>query len=244
MRHLDPSLLGEGSGRLATPAAARTEEIELRVGDATILAYWTEAAADAVGSGWAFLYAPGAGSNVHDPFGKFLSETLPAAGIALMRFEFPYQQARRRFPDKPSVLEATWSSAIASARPRAPRLAAGGRSMGGRYASYAAANGEPVDALVCFAYPLHPPGKTEQMRADHFPRIRVPMLVCSGTRDAFGSPDEIRAALAKVSASSLYLLEGADHSFAVLKSSGRIRAEVWREAAQATIDFLMLISCP
>jgi predicted alpha/beta-hydrolase family hydrolase len=110
--------------------------------------------------------------------------------------------------------------------------------MGGRVAPLIAAAGGPVQAVACFAYPLHPPGKPEQRRDEHLPRIQVPLLVCSGTRDSFGTPDELRSALAGVPAARLHLLEGADHGFSVLKASGRRRDDVWAEAAAATVRWL------
>ncbi|MBI4212972.1 MAG: dienelactone hydrolase family protein [Chloroflexi bacterium] len=211
----------------------------LRVDGKAVRAYWTEPAPGIPDAGWAFAYAPGAGSNIDDPYGRFLGAALSTAGIPVLRFQFSYQQERRRFPDKPPILEATWRSAIAAARGKRERLAVGGRSMGGRYASYVVAQGEPVDAVVCFAYPLHPPGKPEETRDEHLSLIKVPLLVCSGSRDAFGTPDELRAGLSKAQGSTLHLLAGADHGFNVLKSSGRTREDVWREATQTTIEWLV-----
>jgi predicted alpha/beta-hydrolase family hydrolase len=187
---------------------------------------------------WTFAYAPGAGSNIDDPFGRVLAERLPPHGIAVVRFQFPYMEARRSGPDRPPVLEATWRAVLAAVREPGVKLAAGGRSMGGRIASQVVAAGERVDALALFAYPLHPPGKPEQRRDEHLPAIRARTLFCSGTRDAFASPEELRDAAALVKRSRLHLLASADHGFSVLKSSGRTRAEAWAEAADALASFL------
>ena len=194
------------------------------------------------GGGWLFVYAPGASANIDDPFALYASRVLPAAGIGVMRFQFLYKERGRGGPDPNNVLEATWGAVLSRAREHAAaaglRVAVGGRSMGGRIASHIVAAGEPVDAVALFAYPLHPPGKAEQRRDEHLPRIKAPALFCSGTRDAFGSPEELTAATALVAGSRLHLLEGADHGFNVPKSTGRKREDVWRECCEVLIGFL------
>lgn len=190
------------------------------------------------GAAWVVVYAPGAGSNLHDPFGKHLAEALAASEVAIVRFQFPYMEAGRKSPDRPDVLEATWRAVIEGVRSSGDKLAAGGRSMGGRIASMVVADGVKADALALFAYPLHPPGKPEQTRDAHLPAIKARALFVSGTSDAFGAPDEIRAAASKVKRSSVHLLEGADHGFAVRKSTGRTKQDVFEEATDALIKFL------
>ena len=187
---------------------------------------------------WTFVYAPGAGSNLRDPFGQRLAERLPGAGIALVRFQFPYQEARSRRPDRPSTLLATWRAVLESARTDGTRTAIGGRSLGGRIASVLASEGALVDALALFAYPAHPPGKPEQLRTAHLPEIACPTLFCSGTRDSYASPDELTAAAALVPDAHVHLLDGADHGFATLKSSGRSREDVWAGAAGMLVEWL------
>ncbi len=181
---------------------------------------------DAKNARWTFVYAPGAGSNIDDPFGVYAARELAKHGVTTLRFQFPYMEAGRRSPDRPPVLEATWRAVIDAARDPKTRLVAGGRSMGGRIASQVAAQGAAVDALALFAYPLHLPGKPEHMRDEHLGKLHVPVLFCSGTNDAFGSPDELRAAAKKVRGSKLHLLEAADHGFAVRKLTGRTREDV------------------
>jgi uncharacterized protein len=185
---------------------------------------------------WTFAYAPGAGSNLKDPFGAFLAGKLPGAGVTLVRFQFPYSEAGRSAPDRPPVLEATWRSVVEAVRPATGRISAGGRSMGGRIASQVVAARLAVDHLALFAYPLHPPGRPDQARVAHLSAIDVPTLFCSGTRDAFATPEELQAAAAGVPRANVHFLEGADHGFSVLKSSGRTRVDVWAEAAQALLD--------
>jgi predicted alpha/beta-hydrolase family hydrolase len=189
-------------------------------------------------AGWTFVYAPGAGANVHDPFGVYACRRLAGEGIAAVRFQFPYQEARKRGPDRPPVLEATWRAVIESVRSPGARLVIGGRSMGGRIGSHVVAQGVEVDALALFAYPLRPPGKPDQLRDKHLPSIDVPTLFCSGTRDAFASPDELRAAASKVPRSTVHLLDGADHGFSVPKSTGRTKEDVYANAVAALLTWL------
>ena len=120
----------------------------------------------------------------------------------------------------------------------ASKIVAGGRSMGGRIASQVVVQDTAVDALALFAYPLRPPGNPERVRNAHFPDIGIPTLFCSGTRDSFGTPEELKAAAAEVSNSTVHLLEGADHGFTVLKSTGKSREDGWFEAVEALLDWL------
>jgi uncharacterized protein len=190
------------------------------------------------GADWTFIYAPGAGANLNDPFGVFLSEALPPAGVAVVRFQFPYQEAGRSGPDANPVLESTWRAVIERFRPGNGKLAVGGRSMGGRIASQVVADGAEADALACFAYPLHPPGKPQQRRDSHLARIAIPALLCSATRDDFATTEEIEALTKVMPRASVHFLEGADHGFNVRKSSGRTRHDVWQEASEALLVLL------
>ena len=185
-----------------------------------------------------FVYAPGAGSNLHDPFGSYCAERLSQDGIECWRFQFPYMEAQRRAPDRAPILEATWFSVIEAARESGLPLVAGGRSMGGRVASQVVAQGAPAAALVLFAYPLHPPGRPEQRRDQHLGSVAIPTLFCSGTRDTFASADELEAAISPLPNASVKVLQDADHGFSTLKSSGRSRNDVWAEAVEALLDFL------
>jgi predicted alpha/beta-hydrolase family hydrolase len=189
-------------------------------------------------AGWTFIYAPGAGANINDPFGVYACAELAAAGITSCRFQFPYQEAGKRSPDRPDVLEATWRAVIDDLRPSSGRLVVGGRSMGGRIASQVVAQGVSVDALALFAYPLHAPGRSDQKRDEHLPAIGVPVLFCSGTNDAFASPDELHAAAGKTPNPTVHLMEAADHGFNAPKSSGRTRDDIHQEAVDALRNWL------
>lgn len=192
-------------------------------------------------TGWTFIYAPGAGSNINDPFGVYAASRLAERGISTARFQFPYMEEKRRAPDRTAVLEATWWAAIEAFHRPDDRLVAGGRSMGGRIASLVAAQGAPLDALALFAYPLHTPGRDE-WRDKHFPAVSQPALFCSGTRDSFATPEELAEAVSKIKEARVHLLDGADHGFSVRKSSGKTRQDVWDEAIETFIDWLQEIA--
>lgn len=212
----------------------RTLSIEVP-GAGAITAIETPAAGPAA---WTFVYAPGAGSNVHDPFGVFACRWLAERGVRAVRFQFPYQEAKRRSPDRTPVLEATWRAVLETAR-EGGRVIVAGRSMGGRIGSHIVAeDATAADALALFAYPLHPPGKPDQRRDSHLGAIGVPVFFCSGTNDAFASAEELRTAARLVPNAAVHLLEGADHGFAVRKSSGRTREDAWREAVEAMWGWL------
>lgn len=189
-------------------------------------------------NGVVVVYAPGAGSNMHDPFGRFAATALASEGFTVVRMQFPYMEEKRKSPDRRPVLEATWRVVIEHARPLGKKLVVGGRSMGGRIASQVVAQGEQVDGLVLYAYPLHSPARPDTWRDEHLPAITVPTLFCSGTRDAFASPDELAAAAKKVKRSTVHTLQGADHGYAVPASSSRQRQDVWQEAVDATTAWL------
>jgi hypothetical protein len=130
--------------------------------------------------------------------------------------DFPYRKAGRRAPDRPPVLlKAVVDEAHAlgqDAHCRPEEIAMGGRSMGGRIASLAVGEGLAAAALILISYPLHPPGRRDQLRTEHFPRLVVPCLFVSGTRDAFGTPDELTAATAAIPGPvTHHWLEGKDH---------------------------------
>lgn len=155
------------------------------------------------------LLAPGAGSDRHQATLVAIDELLPGR---VNRVDFPYRIAGRKIPDKAPVLLAALATAAATMADTA--LVMGGRSMGGRMCSMAAAQGLiPTRALVLICYPLHPPGKPDRLRTEHFPDITVPCLFISGTKDQFGSPDELTTATAQIAGPVQHVwIEGADHS--------------------------------
>jgi predicted alpha/beta-hydrolase family hydrolase len=164
------------------------------------------------------VLAHGAGAGEQHPWIQRVARRLATQGISVVTFDFPYMQARRGRPDPAPVLEAayrtTWD-AVTRDTPPATRCFAGGKSMGGRIASQvAAANGftPPAVGLVFFGYPLHPPDAPAKRRDAHLARIARPMLFLHGTRDPFGSPDEMRDVAAALPSARLHLVDGGDHS--------------------------------
>lgn len=162
------------------------------------------------------LLAPGAGAGRDQPSLVAIEEALAPAGVRVDRMDFPYRLAGRRSPDRPPVLLAAVVEAagrLADAAGLAPdRVALGGRSMGGRICSMAAADGLACLALVLVSYPLHPPGRPDKRRDEHFPRLGVPCLFVSGTRDAFGAPAELEEATAAIPGPVTHVwLDGGDH---------------------------------
>lgn len=162
------------------------------------------------------LLAPGASATREQPALVAIDEAASALGVVVERMDFPYTLAGRRAPDRPPVLlEAVRRAAeglAARASLDATDLFLGGRSMGGRIASMAVADGLAAAGLVLVSYPLHPPGKPERLRSEHFPSIGVPCLFVSGTRDAFGTRDELVGATAAIPGEVRHVwVEGGDH---------------------------------
>jgi predicted alpha/beta-hydrolase family hydrolase len=148
----------------------------------------------------ALLLTPGAGSSAEHP--SLVAIEAAVAPLPVDRHDFPYRRAGRRAPDRAPALLADVREAaaalVARARVRPARLVLGGRSMGGRICSMAVAEGLPAAGLVLVSYPLHPPGRPANLRTAHLPALEVPCLFVSGTRDPFGSRDELEAATAAI----------------------------------------------
>jgi predicted alpha/beta-hydrolase family hydrolase len=190
----------------------------------------------------AVLIAHGAGADMRSPFVSTIHAGLANAGYVAVKFNFPYTEARRRAPDPRRILERCYGAVLdAIARDRAlrpPWIAIGGKSMGGRIASYLAAAGAPVRGLVLLGYPLHPAGKPDQLRADHLPDVPVPMLFVQGTRDPLCDLARLAPVLAKTPRATLHAIEGGDHSFRLPRRIGRPDADVWAEIVQVTASWL------
>jgi len=166
-----------------------------------------------------------------------VSRALSERGVDVVRFNFPYKEKRSGRPDPMPLLERTIEAVVARTRSELqPRtLLIGGRSMGGRAASMLAADGFACHRLLLLAYPLHPAGKHDQLRDAHLPTIGVPVLCLNGTRDALCRRDLMETVLERVAENwTMHWLDGADHSFHVLKSSGRTDAEVMAEIGETS----------
>jgi hypothetical protein len=159
----------------------------------------------------------GAGSGMESPFMAGIARGLVEQGLAVARFDFPYMHAGRKAPDPAPALVETWRLARAAVGERSGLpLVAGGKSLGGRIASMAVAEGMPAAALVFLGYPLHPPGRPEKLRREHLGRIGVPMLFLQGSRDAFAQPELLAETIASLGdRATLVEVEGGDHSFRV-----------------------------
>ncbi len=183
--------------------------------------------------------AHGAGAGMTHPFLERLARELACVGVATFRYQFPYMEQRRRVPDAPSVATATVASAVRAAAKAAVGLPlfAGGKSFGGRMSSQAASLGllDGVKGLVFFGFPLHPPNKPSTKRAEHLAKVEIPMLFLQGTRDTLADLKLLRPICADLGArATLHIIEAADHSFHVLKSSGNSDGDVLRESAETT----------
>jgi predicted alpha/beta-hydrolase family hydrolase len=191
---------------------------------------------------WLLVLAHGAGAGMRHPFLEKLVNELAGVGVATLRYQFPYMEERRQFPDTPAVLTATVVAAVRTAAEAAPGLPlfAGGKSMGGRMTSLAASQHSlaGVRGLVFFGFPLHPPNRPGTARADHLAKVTAPMLFLQGTRDTLADLKLLRPICAKLGAvAALHIIDKADHSFHVLKSSGRNDAEVLRELAETAASW-------
>jgi predicted alpha/beta-hydrolase family hydrolase len=170
-----------------------------------------------------------------------LADALAASGRAALLYNFRYSEAGSRRPDPPAVLEATTrdAAALALAASGARLIVHGGRSMGGRIASQVVAAGERANGLAFLGYPLHPPKQPERRREAHLPRIAVPMLFLQGTRDTFARPDLLEALMERLGhRAELHRVQEADHSFGVLKRSGRTPEDVLAEVQTALLGWL------
>jgi uncharacterized protein len=188
------------------------------------------------------VLAHGAGAGMRHPFLEKLSGELAGVGVATLRYQFPYMEQRRRMPDPPAVLAATVAAAVRAASDAAPGLPvfAGGKSMGGRMTSHAAAQGllDGVKGLVFYGFPLHPPGRPGTKRAEHLPKVAVPMLFLQGTRDTFADLKLLRPICEDLGPrATLHVIDNADHSFHMPKSSGRNDSDVLRELGEATASW-------
>jgi predicted alpha/beta-hydrolase family hydrolase len=187
----------------------------------------------------ALILGHGAGAGQRSTFMVDFARSLSLLGIDVITFNFLYTERRRRIPDRGPALEACYRSVIATMRTQlesAQRfLFIGGKSMGGRIATQvAAADHElPIAGLVLLGYPLHPPGKPDQLRDRHLPEVRRPMLFVQGRRDAFGTPAELTPILERVTpAPTLHIVDG-DHSFKLSKTDPAAQAALYANTQQA-----------
>ena len=210
--------------------------------------------------GVTLILGHGAGANQLHPFMRLFASGMAERGFDVMTFNFVYMEQRRGAPDPKAKLEACYVAVIEAAtahrKLKGNRLAIGGKSMGGRIASQVAAlecadssalskaatsrrTPNMIAALVFLGYPLHPPGRPDKLRDAHLPDIKAPMLFVQGSRDIFGTPDELRTVFKKHHLSpTLHVVEGGDHSLKVPKSLGIPQDQVYALTMDTIADWL------
>jgi predicted alpha/beta-hydrolase family hydrolase len=224
----------------------KPEELTIKINESDSVSALLYAAPKTVRAGMTLILGHGAGAPQLHPFMRLFANGLAERGCDVLTFNFVYMEQRRHVPDPKPKLEACYVAVIEAAQKhkklKGNRLAIGGKSMGGRIASQVAVTPESapdVDALVFLGYPLHPPGRPDKMRDAHLPQIKAPMLFVQGSRDAFGSPDELREVFKKHRLKpTLYVVEGGDHSLKVPKSQGITQDEVYASAMDTIADWL------
>jgi uncharacterized protein len=195
------------------------------------------------------VLAHGAGTGQHSSFMVGFAGALAALGIDIVTFNFPYIEQRRKVPDRAPVLEACYREVIETVRREVAsaqsRLFIGGKSMGGRIATQVAAADpdRPIAGLVLLGYPLHPPGRPDNRRDAHLPDVKRPVLFVQGSRDTFGSREEMTpVAAAMAPPAALHFVEGGDHSFKVSKAEDQ--AGVYAVVQRAIADWMATVSAP
>ncbi len=190
------------------------------------------------------VLAHGAGAPMNTPFLNTIARGLASSGVRVVRFEFPYMRARRETgrrggaPDREPVLRDSWKEVVRRLGGGA-RLVIGGKSLGGRIASLVA---DEVGArgLVCLGYPFHPPGRPERLRTEHLETLTTPALIVQGTRDPFGSLEDVAGYRVSKSIQIKWIEDG-DHSFKPRAASGRTEAQNLADAVAAVREFLAAI---
>jgi predicted alpha/beta-hydrolase family hydrolase len=188
-----------------------------------------------------YVLAHGAGAGMRHVFLETVAHELGSAGVATLRFQFPYTETNKHRPDPPALLEATVRAAVARAAEEELPLFAGGKSMGGRMTSQAQAQEAlpGVRGLVFLGFPLHPPKRPSVSRAAHLDRVTIPMLFLQGTRDDLADLALIQGVCGTLGKrADLHVVDGGDHSFKVLKRSGRDEAAVMQELRETMVAFM------
>ena len=194
-----------------------------------------------VDAAWLLVFGHGAGAGMRHTFMDATAERLAHHRIATFRYQFPYMEQGGKRPNPHPILLKTIRSAVDAAIAAAPGLPllAGGKSMGGRMTSLAASK-EPlpkVHGLVFFGFPLHPAGKPSSERGEHLDDVTIPMLFVQGTRDNLAKLELLRPVCERLARADLHIVEGGDHSFHVLKRSGRTHGQVLDEVAETVAEW-------
>src|SRR5712692_4524192 len=199
-------------------------ELKVRVNESESVTALLYSAAKKDRAGLTVVLGHGAGADQLSSFMRMVANGFAARGFDVMTFNFLYKEKGKRVPDPKARLESCYLAVIDAAlkhkKLKGNKLIIGGKSMGGRIASQvAAANLDRIDGLVFLGYPLHPPGRPDKLRDEHLGEIKAPMLFVQGSRDAFGTEEEVCAIIKQHRLpATLYVIEAGDHSFKVPKS--------------------------
>jgi len=192
------------------------------------------------------ILAHGAGAGQQSAFMVSFANALAALGATIVTFNFLYTEQKRRIPDRGPALEACYAAVIGAVRDhvagKAGRLYVGGKSMGGRIATQVAAASPAmaIDGLVLLGYPLHPPGRPDQLRDKHLAQVRRPMLFVQGIRDAFGTPSELEPIVSKLTPRPvLHVVAGGDHSFKVPGRSTETQQDVFADIQRRIVSWMV-----
>ena len=229
------------------------ENIKVNVNDRDSVTALLYPASKKERKGITLILGHGAGANQLHPFMQTFAEGLAARGVDVLTFNFVYMEQGRHVPDQKAKLESCYRAVIEAAeshsRLKTNQIAIGGKSMGGRIASQVAAaiqtgavgDSPAIAGLVFLGYPLHPPGNPEKLRDAHLVQIKSPMLFVQGSRDAFGSTEEIRSLIRRLKLpATLQAIESGDHSLKVPKSSGLTQEQVYESAMDQIVSWLGL----
>ncbi len=189
------------------------------------------------------VFAHGAGAGMEHPFMENVSSYLADEGVATLRFNFPFTEKKKKSPDPAPILIATIKSAIDAAKKysKGIPLFAGGKSMGGRMTSMAASKEtmDGVKGIIFFGFPLHAPGKPSADRSEHLFNVNIPMLFLQGTRDKLADLELLKPVVKKIKdKAELFIVEGGDHSFHVLKSSGKNEEDILIEISKKAAEWM------
>ena len=222
------------------------EKLAIKINEGDSVSALLYSAPKKLRAGSTLILGHGAGANQLSGFMRLFANGLAERGVDIVTFNFLYMEQGRHVPDPKPKLEACYLAVIEATgrhkKLKGNRLAIGGKSMGGRIASQVAAqpgSAVKIDGLVFLGYPLHPPGRPDKLRDSHLPEIKAPMLFVQGSRDTFGTPDELRAVFKKHHFSpTLHVVEGGDHSLKVPKSLGLPQEQVYASVMDTIAGWL------
>ncbi len=187
------------------------------------------------------ILAHGSGNDMQSPFLETITEQLEYKGLNVIRFNFPYKVAGKKFPDRSEILENSWRLVIRFVLENLQfkSLYIGGKSMGGRIATIIAGDFPEIKGLIFLGYPLHPPGKFDNIRDEFLYLLSVPMLFIQGTRDPFARMDLLQQTLSHLrNRATLHWIEGGEHSFKVLVRSGHNYPDILKRVAGIVADWI------